>query len=157
MVNSITTVPNQTVYVVHREQAGKNFIQINKDNYSKAYRDMSNSSAALGLYIWLVGNKDNFKFAFSPQAIENQLGMARSSCHGAVKKLEELGYLQQRPNSNVYDFYEVTAKNTNRKIIDSEMINFEESTAPSEIVEEVSDDVTAPTGIIKARPGNFVF
>jgi DNA-binding MarR family transcriptional regulator len=157
MGNKSTTVPNQHVYVIHREKTKGSFIQIDKENFSKAYRDMSKSSAALGLYIWLVGNKDNFSFAFSPQAIENQLGMARSSCHGAVKKLEELGYLQQRPNSNIYDFYEVTTKNTNRKIIDSEMINFEESTAPSEIVEEKSDDVTAPTGIIKARPGNFVF
>lgn len=135
MGNKSTTVPNQHVYVIHREKTKGSFIQIDKENFSKAYRDMSKSSAALGLYIWLVGNKDNFSFAFSPQAIENQLGMARSSCHGAVKKLEELGYLVQRPNSNYYDFYEETKLNIDRKKVGSDMIIFDQMTAPIENLE----------------------
>ena len=124
-------VPNQRIFVIHREDKGNSFISINKNNYSKAYRDMSSTPAALGLYIWLVGNQNNYKFAFSPQAIENQLGMARSSCHSAVKKLEELGYLVQRENSNVYDFYEVTTKDKemDRKTVESEMIFFEDQPA----------------------------
>ena len=126
------TVPNQNIVSIHREPIGKNFISINKLNYSKAYRDMSKSPAALGLYIWLVGNQDKFKFAFSPQAIENQLGMARSSCHGALKKLEELGYLVLRKDSNIYDFYEVTAKSTDRKMVEGEMLNFEDMPSPAE-------------------------
>ena len=129
------TVPNQHIYVVHREPIGNNFISINKYNYTKAYRDMSNSSASLGLYIWLVGNQDKYKFAFSPQAIENQLGMAASSCHGAVKRLEELGYLVKRENSNVYDFYECsqTIKIMDRsRLVDSEMLNFEDMPSPTE-------------------------
>ncbi|MBE6667580.1 MAG: MarR family transcriptional regulator [Ruminococcaceae bacterium] len=143
MSTKFETVPNQNVYVVHREPVGNNFIQINKSNYSKAYRDMSKSPAALGLYIWLVGNQDKFKFAFSPQAIENQLGMARSSCHGAIRRLEELGYLVQRENSNIYDFYEVTGKKIDRKIVESEMLIFDEMPAQCE----------AP----KAKPGEFTF
>ena len=132
---NIATVPNQNIIVIHREPVGKNFIQISKENYSKAYRDMSKNSAALGLYIWLVGNQDKYKFGFSPQAIENQLGMARSSCHGAVKKLVELGYLVPREDSNIYDFHEVTVieKEMNRRMVESEMIIFEDLTEPSEI------------------------
>ena len=141
MGNKSTTVPNQHVYVIHREKTKGSFIQIDKENFSKAYRDMSKSSAALGLYIWLVGNKDNFIFAFSPQAIENQLGMARSSCHGAVKKLEELGYLVRRPNSNYYDFYEETKLNIDRKKVDSDMIIFDQMTAP---IENLEAELTAP-------------
>ena len=139
------TVPNQHIYVVHREPIGNNFISINKYNYTKAYRDMSKTPAALGLYIWLVGNQNNYKFAFSPQAIENQLGMARSSCHSAVKKLEELGYLVQRENSNVYDFYEVTTKDKemDRKTVESEMIFFEDQPA----------DINTPI----AKKGEFTF
>ena len=139
------TVPNQHVFIIHRESTGNNFIALNKSNYSKAYRDMSGTPSALGLYIWLVGNQDKYKFAFSPQAIENQLGMARSSCHGAVKKLEELGYLVPRENSNIYDFYEVTTKDKeiSRKKVESETINFEEMPAPTD----------APV----AKPGNFEF
>jgi hypothetical protein len=134
MSKKIETVPNQHIYVVHREPIGKNFISLNKYNYTKAYRDMSKTPAALGLYIWLVGNQDNFKFAFSPQAIENQLGMARNSCHGAVKRLEELGYLVPRENSNIYDFYECsqTIKTMDRsRLVESEMLDFEKTSSPT--------------------------
>lgn len=142
-MENFNTSPNQNIYVVHRENIGKNFISINKENYSKAYRDMSSIPSALGLYIWLVGNQNNYKFAFSPQAIENQMGMARSSCHGAVRKLVELGYLVQREESNVYDFYEISRKKHDRKPVESEMIIFDE--APSQC--------EAP----KAKPGDFEF
>ena len=128
------TVPNQRIFVIHRKDKGNNFIAINKLNFSKAYRDMSKTPAALGLYIWLVGNQDKYKFAFSPQAIENQLGMARSSCHGAINRLAELGYLVQREDSNVWDFYEVTTKDAqmDRKSVEEEMIIFDDiPTAPS--------------------------
>lgn len=146
----IQTVPNQNVCKIHREPIGKNFISINKLNYSKAYRDMSKSPAALGLYIWLVGNQDGYKFAFSPQAIENQLGMARSSCHGAVKKLEELGYLvRQNENSNMLDFYEVSVLDAKmeRKTVEAEMLNFEDMPAPN----------AQPSTLPIAKPGEFHF
>lgn len=131
-MSKIKTVPNQQIVKVHRESMGKNFISISKENYSKAYRDMSSSSSALGLYIWFVGNKDNYTFALSPQAIENQLGMARSSCHGAIKKLIELGYLVKKDEkSNVYDFYEITRLEgkIDRKPVESEMLIFEDDTS----------------------------
>jgi hypothetical protein len=145
MTNNFNTVPNQRVFVIHREDKGGNFIAINKLNYSKAYRDMSKAPAALGLYIWLVGNQDKYQFAFSPQAIENQLGMARSSCHGAVERLIELGYLVQREDSNYYDFYEVSTKDKEltRKTVEGEMFLFEENSAQS----------SAPI----AKPGEFNF
>ena len=144
------TVPNQHIYVVHREPIGNNFISINKYNYTKAYRDMSKTPAALGLYIWLVGNQDKYKFAFSPQAIENQLGMAKNSARDAVKRLESLGYLIQRENSNVYDFYECsqTIKVMDRgRLVESEMLNFEDMSIPQE------ETPTYP----KAKPGEFNF
>ena len=52
--SKIKTVPNQHIVVVHRKDTGKQFIAINKHNFTKAYRDMSNASAALALYIWLL-------------------------------------------------------------------------------------------------------
>ena len=146
----LETVPNQHICVVHREPIGKNFISINKYNYTKAYRDMSNSSAALGLYIWLVGNQDKYKFAFSPQAIENQLGMAISSCHGAVKKLIEFGYLVQREDSNVYDFYESSQKiktMDRSRLVEAETLNFE----------KMSEQAEADTSPITIKQGDFHF
>lgn len=114
----LQTVPNQNTVTVHRETLNNNYIAINKTSFANAYKAMSNSSSALALYIWLVGNKDGYKFAFSPQAIQNQLGMARSSCHGAVRKLMDLGYLVQRSSdSNAFDFYEV-APNGEKPVLD---------------------------------------
>ena len=148
--NKFSTVPNQRIFCIHRSPTDKNFISINKLNFTKAYRDMSNSPAALGLYLWLVGNKNDYKFAFSPQAIENQLGMANSSCHGAVKKLEELGYLVKRnENSNVYDFYEVTTLDGKlvRKPISEEMLIFDEMSVSAEPQEQIP----------LAKHGDFTF
>ena len=145
MAKKINTVPHQKVVKIHREDKGNNFISISKESYSKAYRDMSSSSAALGLYIWLVGNKDNYTFALSPEAIENQIGMARSSYNGAVKRLIDLGYLVRKDeNSNVYDFYEVTRLDgkIERKAVESEMIIFED--IPQE-------------NVTLAKPGEFTF
>lgn len=143
MAKNFTTVPNQNIYVVHRESIGKNFISISKENYSKAYRDMSNSSAALALYIWLIGNKDKYQFAFSPQAIENQLGMARSSCNGAIKKLIKLGYIVPREGSNICDFYEVSMQKNDRKMVESDMFIFDELPSESEFP--------------NPKPGTFTF
>ena len=146
----IETVPNQHIYIVHREPIGNNFISINKYNFTKAYRDMSKTPAALGLYIWLVGNQDKYRFAFSPQAIENQLGMPKNSARDAVKRLESLGYIVPRENSNVYDFYECsqTIKTMDRgRLVEAEMLNFEEMPSPTE------DDTPAPI----AKQGDFSF
>ena len=150
----MATVQNQRIIHVHREKANKNFIQLNKYNFTKAYRDMSNTPAALGLYIWLVGNKDGYTFEFSPQSIENQLGMAKTSCQGAFKKLVELGYLVQRnENSNQFDFYEVTildGKTDRRRLVSEEMINFDELT-------EESGNKEIETHFPLAKPGKFEF
>ena len=143
----LNTVPNQKIFHIHRESTGKNFIAINKINFSKAYRDMSKTPAALGLYIWLVGNQNGYHFAFSPQAIENQLGMAQTSCRDAVKRLTDLGYLVNRENSKIVDFYEVSTKEKelDRKKVESDMILFENPTDPVE------------TSYPFPKPGEFTF
>ena len=150
----MATVPNQKIIHVHREKTNKNFIQLDKYNFTKAYRDMSNTPAALGLYIWLVGNKDGYTFEFSPQSIENQLGMAKTSCQGAFKKLVELGYLVQRnENSNQFDFYEVSVldgKLERKRLVSEEMINFEELT-------EEAGNEEIETHFPLAKPGKFEF
>lgn len=150
----MATVPNQKIFRIHREKTENNFIQLNKYNFTKAYRDMSKTPAALGLYIWLVGNKNNYTFEFSPQAIENQLGMAKASCHGAIKKLIDLGYLvEKNENSNQYDFYEVTTldgKLERRHLVSEEVINFDELT-------EESENEESKTQFPIAKPGKFEF
>lgn len=98
------TYPNQRTVTIHREKAEKNFLAINNKNWKAAARDLS--APALKLYIYLASNADNYKLALSPAAIQEEIGMARSTYHDQFRVLVNKGYLVQS-NNNRYDFYEV--------------------------------------------------
>lgn len=136
--------PNQYRIKIHREPIpkGSSFIQISKENFAKAYQQMSRAPGALALYVWLVGNQNNYAFEFSPQAVFNQLGMAISTTHGAVNRLREEGYLVRREESTTFDFYEVAQQSGANQ------------NAERESKDEESD---FPSPELKAKPGEFSF
>lgn len=98
------TVPNQRVVTIHREQAKKNFLGIQNENWQAAARDLG--AQALLLYLYLAANADNFQLALSPAAIQNAVGMPPSTYRDQFKKLVEKGYLVEQ-NGNRYDFFEI--------------------------------------------------
>ena len=98
------TVPNQKTVVIHREMPERDFIQVKKENFYNAYREL-NATATI-LYLYLVGNRDNYELALSPVAVSNAMGMPESTCRDQINKLVEYGYLVRRGTSNTYDFYE---------------------------------------------------
>lgn len=104
MPNTFTTVPNQRTVVIHREKPDRDFIQIKKENYAEAYRILG--ATALVLYVYLAGNQEGFQFGLSPSAIQKALGMPESTCRDQIKRLISFGYLVERGDSNIYDFYE---------------------------------------------------
>ncbi len=138
------SVPNQYRVKIHREliPKGSSFIQISKEHFAKAYQKMSRAPGALALYVWLVGNQNNYVFEFSPQAVLNQLGMAISTTHGAVKRLKEEGYLVQREESATCDFYEVAR---------------ESGSVKSKERETEDEECDFPSPVVKAKPGEFLF
>lgn len=100
-----TTYENQKVVVVHREQVEENFILIKKENMYQAYQTVKASATCLWLY--LIGNQDGYKFALSPTAIAQSLGMNDKTYYRSIKRLIDAGYLvQRREGSNIYDVYE---------------------------------------------------
>ena len=100
-----TTVANQKIVCIHREELGTPFLGINKETFIAAYKDLN--ATALALYLYFVSNKTNYAFALSPTAIQNEFGMPKNTCQDQIKKLIKKGYLvQRRENSNIYDFYE---------------------------------------------------
>ena len=131
-----TTVPNQRVVQIHREPAKNNFLGIKNENWQAAARDLG--AHACLLYMYLAANADNYKLAFSPEAIRQAIGMPRSTCSDQFKKLIDRGYLVLR-SGNFYDFYEVplpmTATQSNNFRSPNEQ-NFEDSPA-------AVDDLTA--------------
>ena len=106
MSNNFTTVPNQRTIVVHRTQCDKDFLQIKKSTLFEAYNTLG--ATALFLYLYFVGNRDNYQFAFSPSAIHRATGMPESTCRDQFNKLIACKYLvPRREGSNIYDFYEI--------------------------------------------------
>ena len=58
-----------------------------------------------------MSNKDNYKLALSPKAIQKEIGMPPSTYRDQIHKLESLGFLKQG-KGNVYHFYEVPQHDT---------------------------------------------
>ena len=136
MQNNYNTVPNQRTIVVHRTQCDKDFLQIKKSTLFEAYNTLG--ATALVLYLYLVGNRDEYTFAFSPSAIHRATGMPESTCRDQFNKLIACKYLvPRREGSNIYDFYE-------RPQVDCEEVttrpaNSGEVTATVVVAESTSD------------------
>ena len=98
------TVPNQRIVSIHRERATADFLGIKNSSWQYASRDLG--AHALRLYLYLACNANGFTLALSPAAIRQAVGMASSTYRDQFVKLIDKGYLVQRGDSNVYDFYE---------------------------------------------------
>ena len=85
------TSPYQKTVKIHRSQLGKNFLGINNDSWKTAARILTPPSFML--YIYFASNKDGFSLALSPKAIQQEIGMARSTFYDQITVLESLGYL----------------------------------------------------------------
>ena len=110
------TVPNRKVVHVNRQKCDKNFLQISKDNWYAANKDLG--PYGLQLYLYIAGNRDGFDFALSQEAAERDAGITKTTFHKYVKVLIEKGYLVPRKeNSNVYDFYEVPKRKEDKEAV----------------------------------------
>ena len=99
------TVSNQKVIHVHKPSYKGNFLQIGNDEWQAVSTDKKNlGRTALQLYLYLAANKDDYEFALSQQAVENAVGIGRTSYDKYLKRLEDMGYIVWR-HGNVYDFY----------------------------------------------------
>ena len=98
------TVPNQRIIAINREYAASDFLGIKNTNWQAAARDLG--AHALMLYLYFASNANGFQLALSPAAIRQAVGMPQSTFRDQFTKLIDRGYLVQRGESNIYDFYE---------------------------------------------------
>jgi DNA-binding MarR family transcriptional regulator len=106
-IKDTKTVPNQKIIRINREMptSTEPFLSIKKEHMINAYKDLRQT--AFVLYMYLACNKNNYQKAFSPKAVENELGMPPSTTRDQIEKLIEKGYLVRiSEDSNIYDFYE---------------------------------------------------
>lgn len=108
------TSPNQKVIQIHRKPLGGSFLGINNDNWKNAARVLG--AHGFLLYIYLASNKDQYKFALSPAAVQKEIGMPRSTYYDQLIKLESFGFLvPPAGNGNMYHFYEAPQSSTQNK------------------------------------------
>ena len=104
------TVPNQRTVFIHRNELVYDFLGIQNANWQAAARDLG--AHALMLYLYLASNANNYEFALSPAAIRQSIGMPASTYRDQFVKLVDKGYLVQRKESTIYDFYETPQRVT---------------------------------------------
>ena len=120
------TTPNQKVITIHREPLGGSFLGINNDNWKYAARVLG--AHAFLLYIYFASNKDDYKLALSPQAIQKEIGMPPSTFRDQLKKLESWKFLVPG-KGNMYHFYEAPARDTRSENARDALNSSEEKTA----------------------------
>ena len=135
------TAPNQKMITIHRAPLGNSFLGINNDNWKYAARVLG--AQAFLLYIYLASNKNEFKLALSPKAIQQEIGMPPSTFRDQLKKLESLGYIVPI-NGNMYHFYEspehgTRYQSTGAALNSSDTAAVQESTAPA--FQETPEDI----------------
>lgn len=112
------SVPNQRIVIVHREKCEGSFLQIKKENWYAANKDLE--PYGLQLYLYIAGNKEGFNLELSQAAAERDAGIKKTSFHKYVNVMIEKGYLVPKSEgSNVYDFYEVPQNIKNKVAVPS--------------------------------------
>lgn len=111
------TVPNQRTVFIHRNELVYDFLGIQNANWQAAARDLG--AHALMLYLYLASNANNYEFALSPAAIRQSIGMPASTYRDQFVKLVDKGYLVQRKESTIYDFYETPQRVTHTEPIET--------------------------------------
>lgn len=107
----IESYPNQKIVQIHRnmpkqtKDSKKPFVVAYTDVIGKASTNLGTKHTAFKLYMYLLCNQDNYRFALSPQAFANEFGVSLKSAKDAVNDLIEAGYLVLR-EKKTYDFYE---------------------------------------------------
>ena len=113
-----TTYPNQKKVCIHREIAKTDFLGIKNENWQAAARDLR--PHALLLYLYLASNADNYTLALSPVAVQEAIGMPRSTYNDQIQNLINKGYLVLS-HGNTFDFYEVPQPRTAIKTNDASL------------------------------------
>ena len=136
-----TTVPNQKVIQIHREPLGGSFLGINNDNWKYAARVLG--AQAFLLYTYLASNKNEYKTALSPVAVQKDIGMPRSTFYDQLRKLESMGFLVH-DKGNLCHFYEVPQSATHTQtacVPDNEKSTIADNPLPPPVQENPQKDI----------------
>lgn len=106
----LITYANQRRITIHREvpkgtkESKRSYVIAYNDNINDAMKNLSKATS-FKVYMYMLGNVDEYRFALSTQDIADVCGMSKDTAKSAVNDLIEKGYLVLR-DKHSYDFYE---------------------------------------------------
>lgn len=101
----LTTYPNQRQIAIHKCDGKKKYSKIDIAANLKAMNTLGYS--AYMMYMRLCMNATGFKMILSKAIVCDETSLTKNTYYAAFAKLEEKGYLVQRPNTEcLFDFYE---------------------------------------------------
>ena len=105
-MSTVKTVPNQKVIQVHKEKCDKNnlYATININALQQAAQNLD--AGPFKLWVYFAKNQNDYTFALSRSAVEQQFGMKKSQYDKAVAELIEKNYLVVL-KTNHYIFNEI--------------------------------------------------
>lgn len=108
-MNDFRTVPNQKVITVKKEKTDKNnyYATINLCALESASRDLQ--AGAFKLWVYFAKNQQNFTFALSSKAVEDNFGIKIKQYNNAIEELIKKNYLVCDKGNN-YFFCEIPNK-----------------------------------------------
>lgn len=111
MISIFITNPNQRIVTVIGDKEkgdGRIYGTITRRAERIAARLLNDSLTAYLLYIHLALHQNNYVFAFSPAALQEELGISKDRCRAAFNKLVQRGFLVRKAAGNKdYIFYEL--------------------------------------------------
>lgn len=144
---SIITNPNQKIIIVASEKHDSKNIygSISRKAESIAARLLNDGTASFMLYVHFALNQDEHRFALSPKALHEELGISEKQYRRAIAKLEKAEYLvRSKSDSNIYTFYELPPQYQNGVSLD-----LQDETHPQR---DISPEVHIPPEVERSIP-----
>lgn len=85
------SVPNQRIIRIEKPSYTSNFLQIGIEEWQNAARVLSPSS--FKVYLYLASNANGYNLELSQKAVENAVGVKKTSYHDAINQLRDLGFI----------------------------------------------------------------
>ena len=128
--------PNQKIIEINKAPLNKDFLGINNEVWQAACRDLR--PFAFTLYLYFAANKNGYSFSLSQVAVQEAIGMSRSTYNDQVKILIKKGYLVPS-HGNVYEFYEKPQTKDNVSCLTATVNDDENCTALVNLLSEPPD------------------
>lgn len=154
----MVTNPNQKIITIVSEPHNESnkYGLISREAEYIAAHILNDGTASYILYVHFALHTNGYKFALSPVALRDELGLTEKQYRRAVKKLEQNGFLvKNSQTSNEFSFYELPAQYRGIRFLTESKVNIDnnsndpESPSTPTGIDDIGDsrELSTPQGI----------